>query len=148
MALQHWLLRYGNTSLKLRETIAQLTEWIANNDIPWAAIHGLTLGRLIAIPKSGGQSIRPIGIGESWRRIMSKCIIRETGIEAQIACSKKQLCSGIPCGIESAIHVATEFINSFSNDSPDGFIKIDANNAFNECNRHSLMWTLRHEWPS
>ena len=36
-AVSNWLLNFGNTSRKLRETIAELTDWLANGTPPWAA---------------------------------------------------------------------------------------------------------------
>ena len=55
--------------------------------------------RLIALDKM--PCIRPVGIGDSWRRLLAKCLLRVTGEEAKIACGSSQLCRGIHAGIEA-----------------------------------------------
>ena len=61
-------------------------------------------GRLIALDKSPG--IRPVGIGETWRRLLAKCLLRVTGQEAKAACGTEQLAGEVEAGIEGAIHAA------------------------------------------
>jgi hypothetical protein len=53
----------------------------------WAAIRALLSGRLLA-----SKWIRPIGIGETWRRAIAKCILHVAGSEAE-ACGIDQLCA-------------------------------------------------------
>ena len=55
-------------------------QWAA----PWAAYCAMISGRLIALDKSPG--IRPFGIGETWRRLLAKCLLWVTGQEAKAAC--------------------------------------------------------------
>lgn len=68
VAVQHWLLRFGAGSTALREAVAvaRFTQWLANDYPPWAAYRALMSGRLVALDKCPG--VRPIGIGETWRR--------------------------------------------------------------------------------
>ena len=61
-------------------------------------------GRLVALDKCPG--IRPIGIGETWRRLAAKCNLEVTGQEATYACGKEQLCTGLKVGIEGGIHAS------------------------------------------
>ena len=56
---------------------------------PWAAYWALMSGRLIALDKSPG--IIPVGIGETWRRLLAKCLLRVSGQEAKTACGTDQL---------------------------------------------------------
>eukprot|EP00978_Attheya_sp_CCMP212_P005260 scaffold11661_cov30-Attheya_sp.AAC.1 len=62
MSLQHWLLRFGSTSLCLRHVVADLVDWMSNESPPWAAIRALIVCRLLALNKWPG--ICPIGVGE------------------------------------------------------------------------------------
>jgi hypothetical protein len=63
----HWqdvLLRYGSCSSRLRDAAATLACLLANNILCWNA------NWLIALDKNPG--VRPIGIGETLRRLISK----------------------------------------------------------------------------
>ena len=84
--------------------VAEVGEWLSNGRPPWAAYRALMSGRLIALDKSPG--IRLVGIGETWRRILAKCLLRVSGQESKAACGTEQLAGGVEAGIERAIHAA------------------------------------------
>ena len=73
MALQQWLLRFGTSSNKLRESVANLCRWLANETPPWAAYRAIMANRLIALDKCPG--VRPVGVGEIWRRLLVKYVL-------------------------------------------------------------------------
>ena len=54
--------------------------------------------RLIALDKCPG--IRTVGIGETWRHLLAKCLMWVTGQEAKAACGTEQLARGVEAGIE------------------------------------------------
>ena len=58
--------------------------------------------RLVALDKKPG--VRPVGIGESIRRLLAKCVVKIAGSEAMQAASNLNLCAGLPAGIEGAVH--------------------------------------------
>lgn len=58
-------------------------------------------GRLMAINKCPG--VRPIGIGESWKRLFTKANLEVTGEAAKEACGDLQLCAGIE-GVIHGVH--------------------------------------------
>ena len=60
--------------------------------------------RLIVLDKS--PVIRLVGIGETWRFLLAKCLLRVTGQEAKAACRTEQLAGGVEAGVEGAIHAA------------------------------------------
>ena len=75
--LQHWLLRFGAASGELLLTSGDFVEWFGNGRPPWAAYRALMSGRLITLNKQPG--IRPVGVGETWRRLMEKFMLRVAG---------------------------------------------------------------------
>ena len=76
VSLQHWLLRFGAASGTLRQIVVEFGEWLSNGWPPWAAYRVIISGRLIALDKSPG--IRLVRIGETWRRLMAKCLLQVT----------------------------------------------------------------------
>ena len=110
-----------------------------------AAYRALISGRLIALDKSPG--IRPVWIGETWRRLLAKCLLRVSGQEAKTACGTDQLAGGVEAGIEGDIHAARLQWAQHSDEEDWGFLLIDARNAFNEENRKAMLWDVRYEWP-
>ena len=145
-ALSQWLLRFGEASQRLRCAVASLACWMANDFPPWAALRALMSNRLLALDKCPG--VRPVGIGEIWRRLLAKCVLKVAGGEAKEACGNTQLCAGLEAGIEGAVHAARSLWEENEEEEEWGFLLVDAANAFNACNRIAAMWTVRHLWPS
>ena len=144
--LKQILLRHGAASRRIRRTMASFAEWMANSYPPWAAYRALRMGRLIALDKSPG--VRPVGIGEIWSRLIAKVILVEAGPEAKNACGDNQLCAGLEAGIEGGIHAVNQVWKEIEQEENNGFLLVDARNAFNELSRAAMLWTIRHEWPS
>ena len=103
-------------------------------------------GRLITLDKQPG--IRPVGVGETCRRMMEKCLLRVAGPEAKAACSTTQLAGGLEAGIEGAIHAMCVFWEEYKTEEDQGFLLIDARNAFNEENQTAMLWPVQNECPS
>ena len=87
-------------------------------------------GRLIGLYKCPG--VRPVGVGETWWRILERCVLVLTGEEAKEACRTEQLCGGLEAGIEGGIHVVHLMWQQRVQEENWGFLIIDAHNAFNE----------------
>ena len=100
--MKNWLLRHGQASHLLREELAAWTEWLSNCSPPFAAYRALMGCRLIALDKEPG--VRPLGIGEIWRRAIAKCALSVCGQDAKAACGSTNLCAGLEAGIEGALH--------------------------------------------
>ena len=100
--------------------------------------------RLVALNKCPG--VRPIGIGETLRRIFGKAVSLVTKYDIEDVCGISQLCAGVRSGIEGAVHAIND---SFNNHSEDGWgvLMVDASNAFNSINRLAILWNARTLWP-
>ncbi|CAH0407375.1 unnamed protein product [Chilo suppressalis] len=141
-----FLLRYGQASALLREAVVQLTMKLSNETVPRSQIQALMSSRLVALDKC--PCMRPIGIGECLRRILSKCMIEATSSEVTEACGQLQLCSGLSSGIEGAVHAMKDaFQKECHPRSNWGMLLVDANNAFNAVNRQLELWQARIHWP-
>ncbi len=106
LALQQWLLRFWKSSRLLRRATANLVDWLANSFPPWDAYRALMAGRLVALDKCPG--VRPIGVGETWRRLAAKATLLVSGCDAKERCGIDQLCAGLEAGIEGGIHAIDE----------------------------------------
>ena len=115
----HWfdaLIRFGLESSRLRDLVSQLGNLIANEIISWRKIKALFSCRLIALDKQPG--VRPIGIGETLRRLLGKAVADLTGDDLAYAFRSEQLAGGVSCGIEGSIHGLREL---FEKKSSNGF---------------------------
>ena len=104
--LRNWLLRFGKESEALREEMALWASWLANGQPPWAAYRALMAARLVALDKQPG--VRPVGIGEVYRRLFAKVLLKVIGSQATAACGNYNLCAGLLAGIEGAVHAVRE----------------------------------------
>ena len=120
--------------------------WMANDFLPWAAAHALLANRLMTLDKSPG--IRPTRIGEIWRRILAKCVLKVAGAEAKDACGNAQLYTGLEAGIEGVVHTTRTLFAEKEDKEEWGFLLVDTANEFNAGNRIACLWTVRHRWPS
>ena len=84
--------------------------------------------------------VRPIGIGDIFRRLVCKIFLSITGNKATRACGTDQLSCGLEAGIEGSIrHVRSLWEENSDSEDPWGVLLIDARNAFNEGNRKRMV---------
>ena len=118
----HWqdvLLRYGAHSTSLCDSAA-LARRLCNGLVPWKEISCLMANRLITLDKCPG--VRPIGIGESLRRLIGKAVVTVTRFDAKDVCDNTQLCAGMRADVEGAVHALNGLFNEYNEDGrrPDG----------------------------
>ena len=99
--------------------------------------------RLIALDKCPG--VRPIGICETARRIISKAVLSVAKGDLQDSAGSLQLCAGQISGIETAVHAMKE---TFLNDETEAVLLVDASNAFNSLNREAALHNIQHLCPT
>ena len=103
VSLQHWLLRFRAAIGGIQFIVGYFIECLSNGRPQWVAYCAMTSGRLITLEKHPG--IIKFIVGETWRWLMVKCLLRVTGQEAKAACGTDQLDQGVEAGIEGSIHV-------------------------------------------
>ena len=105
--LRNWLLCFGCASEEFRVIVTNLDDWMATPPPPpWAAYRGLMACRLVALDKC--LWVRPIGIGETLRRAITRLFMRAVGDQAKTACGSLQLCAGIEDDIEGATNTVAQ----------------------------------------
>ena len=82
--------------------------------------------RLIPLDKYPG--VRPIGIGEVHRRIITKAILILLKQDILDAAGTIQVCAGQESGCEAAIHAMRQI---FADEETEGALLVDATNALN-----------------
>ena len=80
--------------------------------------------------------------------MLAKCVLVVTGAEAKKAYGTEKLCSGPEAGIKGGAHAVRLLRKQYAQEEDWGFLLVDAQNAFNEENCTSILWAVRHEWPS
>ena len=145
----HWrdiLLRYGSSSVQLCGSVAAVCRQLCNSLTPWDDVRALVAIRLIALDKC--PSIRPIGIGETLRRIIGKAVCLVTRLDAALVCGTDQLRAGLQSGIEGAIHAMNELFGvNYAQPSGWGVLMVVASNAFNCLNRSAMLLHACVLWP-
>ena len=56
--------------------------------------------------------VRPIGIGETLRRIIGKAVCLATHLNVALVCGSDQQCAGLQAGIEETIHGINELFST------------------------------------
>ena len=114
---------------------------MANSIIDWSLLQGLLASCLISLDMC--SVIRPICVGEVIRKVICKSVYLVTREDAEAVCSTAQLCAGMRCGVEGAIHTVFDMFNS----NNYGVLVMDAQNAFSSINGTALVWNVRVLWP-
>ena len=87
----------------------------------------------------------PLGVCEVARRIVAKAILRVVGKDIEEACGYVQKCSGLPAGLEAAVHAVQQL---YDDDDTEGIWLVDAKNAFNSLNREAALHNVQFLCPS
>ena len=118
--------------------MALLTRKLCTQYVDPVSIEGLVACRLITLDK-GDRSVRPIGVGEVFRRIIAKCVIQITKCDILDATGSLQVSAGQKSWSEAAIHAMNSL---FSADETDAVLLIDVTNAFNTLNRAAALHNI------
>ena len=86
----------------------------------------------------------PVGIGETLRRIIGKSGTNILKQDILLSSGSLQTCAGMQSGVEAAIHATKK---SFDNDDCEGFLLIDADNAFYRLNQEVSLRNIKQLYP-
>ena len=116
-----------------------------NQNPPWAAYRAFVSGHLISLDKLLGMC--PVGVGGTWRRFFSRCVLKVTGYEATHVWKDEWLFSRLKPGIKRAAQRVQYIWGANSTEENYVYPLVDANNSFNQINWIGMLWTVRHLWP-
>ena len=111
-------------------------------------IHPTGLNALVAcclIPLNKCPGVRPIGVGEVVRRIISKAVLKIVSHDLQATAGSLQVCAGQKGGCEAAIHAMRHL---FTDNDTEGVLLVDASNAFNTLNRKASLHNMHFICPA
>ena len=94
--------------------------------------------RAVALDKN--PRIRPVGIGDIFRRIISSVIRKLMRDEVREVMGPIQQCVGHVCGIEATVHAMQQL---YEDKETEGCLLIDAANAFNRMNRKVALRSIQ-----
>ena len=128
-ALQGCLMEFGEDGTRLRTSVENFVDWLANGSPPWAAYRAFMSGRPIALDKQ--PDLNPVGVGGIWQRLFANIVLKVTGPEATLVCQDDQLGARLKAGIDGAIHGVQDLWDKNLSTEEWGFLLLDAKNAFN-----------------
>ena len=110
---------FKSASHSLCESLALSARRLCSAYVDPSCISPLLASRLIALEKNPG--VRPIGIGETPRRIIAKAVLSVTRDDIQNAAGSVQLCAGQIAGVEAAVHAVQK---SFQQDETEAALLV------------------------
>ena len=133
---------FKGASTDLCESLAATARRICTCFVDPRGLSAFVACRLVALDKCPG--VRPIGIGETARRLIGRAIARLLRDDIQTAAGPLQLCAGYQSGCEAAVHAMRQV---FESPSTEAVLLVDATNAFNVLNRQVALRNIRHLCP-
>ena len=128
---------------ELCQAVADLAKKLNRQRIPAAHLQAFVAGRLIPLEK-GESDVRPIGIGEVLRRIISSATVTLLKPDLISVTAPLQTCAGLRGGIEAAIHAMRRM---FEDEETEAILLVDASNAFNALNRKAALHNVQYICP-
>jgi hypothetical protein len=101
---------------------------------------------MVALLKKDG-SLRPIAVGEVFRRLVSKCCTRAVTAQAASYLSPLQLGVGVSHGAEAVLHAINRSLDYSFTSSDTVLALVDFQNAFNQVNRNKFLEIVYERFP-
>ena len=134
---------FSSFSADLCDAMASVARRICSSFVDPSGLTAFTACHLITLDKCPG--VRPIGIGETARCIISRAILATLKDEIQAVAGPLQLCAGQEAGCEAAIHAMWQV---FETSKVEATIIVDALNAFNTLNHQNVLRNIQRLCPS
>ena len=123
--------------------LAAFARCICIEDVVPEHLAAFTAARLIPLDKRPG--VRPIAVGETFRRIVGRAIMKVVERDILLATAPSQLCVGVPSSCEAGVHAMQQL---YSDEQVEGILFVDASNAFNALNRRAALHNVPRVCPA
>ena len=130
-------------------TLSKITSYVSlllSGKVPACLAPFILSAPVIPLKKKDG-GIRPIAIGEIWRRVTSKVASRYVKEKVKNYLSPYQVGVGVPNGAEGIIHSVERIIREVGDEKDLVMLKVDFTNAFNLVNRDVFLDQVQRICP-
>ena len=134
---------YKGASGSLCSALSRMAVLLCTQEIQPSHLEAFLAGRLIALDKRPG--VRPIAIGEVFRRIICRAIAELIEFDVMKAVAPAQLCVGVPSACEIGVHAVRKAFGECP--GVEGVLCVDASNAFNSLNRQAALHNIPRVCP-
>ena len=133
---------FKGASIDLCNSLAGVAKRLCTTYVDSKSVSSFLACCLIALDKCPG--VRPIGIGDTARRIVAKAVLYVVKPDIQHASGCLQMCGGQVSGIEAAVHAIR---SAFDHEDCEAILLADASNAFNSLNRLTALHNIQRLCP-
>ena len=138
---------FGASSDGLCQAIALVARKLYTDLVDPICLRKFVACRLVPLDKDSESEqleIRPIGIGETLRRIVGKAVTSVLKNDITNVAGDLQVCSGQPGGTEAAVHAMKAIYDDVDTEC---ILLVDAENAFNAMNRQLALRNMQSICP-
>lgn len=126
--------------------VATVTQLLLQASVPSEVQPWLCRARPVAFPRPSGD-LRPVAVGELWRRLVGKVGSLEVAAEARDFLESLQLDVGTKHGAEALVHSVRQWLGRNRNSADKLLVTLDLENAFNSVDRSAFLASLRRFSP-
>ena len=128
--------------------LSSFVNLLLSGDVPSPVRPYICCASLVAIKKKNG-GIRPIAVGEIFRRLTSKCLCHQHRSHIVNILSPLQVGVCVPNGCEAIVHSVNDTLQNNSIPADNKWtLLVDFSNAFNNIDRLSVLKETRSQIPS
>jgi hypothetical protein len=128
------------------KALTKLTNHLIAGKAPAEVAPFIAGAPLMALNKPDG-GLRPIAIGETIRRLVSKCCCESTSEDAKQIFGSLQVGVATQGGGEAAIHAVRKLVGEIGTNPEKIMLKVDFSNAFNMVDRTEMLKQARERLP-
>ena len=143
MMMRRLCVSFGSKSEDLCNSLALVARRLCSSYVDPDSLSAFLSCQLIALDKCPG--VRPIGIGETCRRVIAKAVLWFFRDDIIDSVGPIQTCAGQQDGCEASVHAMRA---AFQSDDIDALLLVDASNAFNSLNRGVALRNILYLCPS